>query len=302
MIRLPDCTPIASYDELTHDDWLALRRTGIGGSDAAACMGMSSYGSPLTVVMEKTGRYTPPDISDKEEVEVGNLLEAFIRREMVGQYIRKKLDIEVEVIDPTHMYRNNERPWQIINPDGFLIVDGRTAGLEIKTGSSYQLKHWGGRDGDLVPDEYGCQVQHYMAGTGLDEWWTFGLIGNVRVLRIMKRNEEFIQRLNAAEADLWEIVKLNDPLYFPLPGGTDGDMDALMQSRMYADETTMDLSAYTDDVNRYIDLKVEIDDRTEERERVKQKIIQAMDRARYAVTDYHRLTVADNGRLWIKYL
>jgi predicted phage-related endonuclease len=252
--------------------------------------------------MEKTGRYTPPDISDKEEVEVGNLLEAFIRREMVAPFIRKKLGIDVEVIDPTHMYRNNERPWQLINPDGFLIVEGRTVGLEIKTGSSYTMSNWGGRDGDEVPDPYGCQGQHYMAGTGLDEWWTFGLIGNVRVLRIMKRNEEFIQRLNAAEADLWEIVKLNDPLYFPLPGGTDGDMDALMQSRMYADETTMDLSAYTDDVNRYIDLKVEIDDRTEERERVKQKIIQAMDRARYAVTDYHRLTVADNGRLWIKYL
>jgi predicted phage-related endonuclease len=200
------------------------------------------------------------------------------------------------------MYRNNERPWQIINPDGFLIVDGRTAGLEIKTGSSYQLKHWGGRDGDLIPDEYGCQVQHYMAGTGLDEWWTFGLIGNVRVLRIMKRNDEFISRMNAAEADLWEIVKLNDPLYFPLPGGTDGDMDALMQARMYADESTMDLSAYTEDVNRYIDLKVKIDNCAKERERVKQKIIQAMDRARYAVTDYHRLIVADNGRLWIKYL
>ena len=85
-------------------------------------MGMSDYGSPLTVVMEKTGRYTPPDISDKEEVAVGNLLESFIRREMVAPYIKDKLGIDVVVIDPTHMYRNNDRPWQLINPDGFLRV------------------------------------------------------------------------------------------------------------------------------------------------------------------------------------
>jgi len=317
MINLPECTPIAAYADLSHEDWLALRRQGIGGSDAAACMGMSDYGSPLTVCMEKTGRYTPPDISDKEVIQVGNILESFIRREMVAPFVRDQFGIEVQVMDPTHMYRNIERPWQIINPDGFLNIcdraelslgaDGmkmepkaRTVGLEIKTGSSYQLKNWGGKDGDELPDPYYCQDQHYMAGTGLDEWWTFGLIGNIRVLRIVTRNDEFISRLNAAEADLWEIIQMNDPLYFPLPGGSDADYDALMQERAFSDDTTIDLSGYENDILRYIDLKVEIDDRTDEREKVKQKIIQAMGRSRYGVTDHHRVGLTESGRMSVK--
>jgi len=39
MIKLPACEPIGAYEDLTHEDWLQLRNTGIGGSDAGAVMG-----------------------------------------------------------------------------------------------------------------------------------------------------------------------------------------------------------------------------------------------------------------------
>ena len=37
-------------------DWLEVRKTGIGGSDAAAAVGLSPYKSQLELWMEKTGR------------------------------------------------------------------------------------------------------------------------------------------------------------------------------------------------------------------------------------------------------
>ena len=37
-------------------EWLAFRRTGIGGSDAAAILGLSSFTSNVEVWEEKTGR------------------------------------------------------------------------------------------------------------------------------------------------------------------------------------------------------------------------------------------------------
>ena len=38
---------IAKLENLTHEEWLELRRTGIGGSDCAAALGLSKWQSQL---------------------------------------------------------------------------------------------------------------------------------------------------------------------------------------------------------------------------------------------------------------
>ncbi|ORC37287.1 hypothetical protein B4O97_03600 [Marispirochaeta aestuarii] len=290
MIHLTDCEPIAAYSDITEEEWLSLRKTGIGGSDAGAIMGHSKYGSPLTVCLEKTGRYVPEDISEEEPVAVGNILEPIIRREIVGPYIREKLLVNVDVIDPTHTYRSIKYLWMIINPDGFLNIPGDTVGLEIKTGSSYRLKEWGGKDGDSLPDTYYDQVQHYMAGTGLNEWWVFGLIGNTRLLRIVPRNEGYIADLAEREREIWEAIQKNDPLYFPLPMGLDAETDALMQYGDPQGDETIDLSDMQGEIDRYLQLKIQIDDLTEERKRINQKIIMELKRSKYGETGKYKIT------------
>ena len=42
--------------ELSRDDWLAVRKHGIGSSDAAAAVGLNPYKSQLELWLEKTGR------------------------------------------------------------------------------------------------------------------------------------------------------------------------------------------------------------------------------------------------------
>ena len=47
----------------SEEEWLKLRHDGIGGSDAAAVMGISKYKSPLKVYKEKLG-FVHEDQSD----------------------------------------------------------------------------------------------------------------------------------------------------------------------------------------------------------------------------------------------
>lgn len=42
--------------DLPRDDWLTVRKQGIGSSDAATAVGLNPYKSQLELWMEKTGR------------------------------------------------------------------------------------------------------------------------------------------------------------------------------------------------------------------------------------------------------
>ncbi len=294
MIKLPACEPILEYEKSSHEDWLQLRNTGIGGSDAGGVMGMSQYSSLLSIWMDKTGRAISKDLSDNEAVQVGNILEPLIRDYILPEYLEEQ-GHSVEVIAPTHMYRSIENPFMIINVDGFLEVgelhtdvaddvptlDYKTVGLEIKTGNSYVLSQWGGKDGNEIPDSYYCQVQHYMAGTGLTKFWVFGLIGNNRLLRIVPRNNEFIARLVEAERSLWDKVVLNDVLFAPMPSGSDSDMDALFTLGSPQEDSTVDLSDLGTNLEMYLHHKEQIDLLETAREMLKQQILMAMGKSKY---------------------
>ena len=54
---------LADTKNLSHQEWLAVRNTGIGGSDAAAACGLNPYMSMLELWLIKTGRQNP-DLSD----------------------------------------------------------------------------------------------------------------------------------------------------------------------------------------------------------------------------------------------
>ena len=301
MIKLPACEPIGAYDSLSHEEWIQLRTSGIGGSDAGAIMGMSKYSSNLSIWMDKTGRSKPDDLSDNEAVQVGNILEPLIRDHILPEYLEEQ-GHSAEIIAPTHMYRSIENSFMIINVDGFLVipfetdeggyivVDDKLVGLEIKTGNSYVLSQWGGKDGNEIPDSYYCQVQHYMAGTGLDEFWVFGLIGNNRLLRIVPRNNDFIARLIEAERDLWEKVVLNDVLFAPMPSGSDSDMEALFTLGSPQVDSTVDLSEIDVDMVNYVYFGEQIGILEKAKEETKQKIIATLGISKYGEGVRHKAT------------
>ena len=50
---------------MSRDAWLEARSHSLGGSDAAAVMGLNPYKSPFALWAEKTGMVPEPDISGK---------------------------------------------------------------------------------------------------------------------------------------------------------------------------------------------------------------------------------------------
>ena len=65
--------PISKMDK---GEWLALRKTGIGGSDAGAVCGLNPYSSPMEVFYDKTG--SSVEELDGEAVRQGHDLEDYV--------------------------------------------------------------------------------------------------------------------------------------------------------------------------------------------------------------------------------
>ena len=61
-------------------EWLEHRKTGIGGSDAGAIMGVNKYVTPLDLYNDKLG-LVEKDLSDNQAVYFGNVLEDVVAQE-----------------------------------------------------------------------------------------------------------------------------------------------------------------------------------------------------------------------------
>jgi putative phage-type endonuclease len=184
----------------TRDEWLAARRSGIGGSDAAAVLGLSRWRSPLDVYLDKTGE--GGDTEDAPAMYWGRRLERVILEAYVEQ-TGLAVDAPVGVY---RMLRSSERPWQLYSPDG--MASDRL--IEIKTARTSE--GWGEPGTDEVPDDYAIQVQHGMAVTGLQRCDVAVLIGgsDFRVYTV-ERDDALIAHLIAAEAAFWARVERRDP-------------------------------------------------------------------------------------------
>lgn len=191
---------IAKTDQISHEDWLALRQKGIGGSDAAAVCGFNRYCSPLEVWLRKTGRKDAEP--DNEAMHFGRMLEPVIREEF-----SKRTGLKVQTCP--FMFASKEYPYMIANIDGVVTEkDGSKALLEIKTTNSFTTA----KDfDDGLPVEWYFQVQHYMAVTDLNKGYVAVLIGgNQFKYQVVERDEETIENIIALESHFWNEYVLKD--------------------------------------------------------------------------------------------
>lgn len=162
--------PGIDFIEYTSEaEWLAERTKGIGGSDAAAVLGMSKYNSPLKVYKAKVEGITK-DLSDNVYIKKGKDLEALIRNQYVIPYFAEK---GYAVRHPQHIFVSHKTPWLRANCDGIAVPDEITKQhytenivVEIKWVSEWGEANWYGDEYYGVPAEYYAQVQHYMVVTG----------------------------------------------------------------------------------------------------------------------------------------
>ncbi len=190
---------IAKTLDMPREQWLELRRQGIGGSDAAAILGLNPWKTAMDVWMEKTGEFPADDAQDNEKMYWGNMLEDIVAREFMtrtGLKVRRRNAI----------LAHKQYPFMIANVDRLVV--GQSAGLECKTAGYYSTNDWAMG----VPEYYIPQVQHYMAVTGYIAWYVAVLIGGqeFKYYRIT-RDDNFIRDTIEAEAEFWEMVEKRTP-------------------------------------------------------------------------------------------
>lgn len=271
---------LADAGALTREDWLALRRTGIGGSDAGAILGASPWASPLSVWADKRGIL--PERDESDAMAYGKHAEPMLRGWFAEEMAKV---VPVEVAEFPQILRSLLYPWAIANLDGVATVHGETCGLELKTADRSQARHW--REGEL-PDSYFWQVQHYMAVTGWPRFYVFALLGKRPLIRVVERNEPMIAELMQAERRLWEMVEANE---MPAPSGLDCDSELLSALYQGGGEEIVQLDDEIDElmeIHRSLGASIKCEER--ERDELAQRIKLTMGNAKVGQGATHKAT------------
>lgn len=133
-----DYQPLVLVDttDLPRDEWLAYRRKGVGGSDAAAVLGISPFMTARDLYYDKLGISAQSDEENWVAKEIGHLLEPLVanifeRRTGLKVYQRKV------------MFQHPQYPWMLADLDYLVdLPDGGTAILECKTTTSNSADNW----------------------------------------------------------------------------------------------------------------------------------------------------------------
>lgn len=257
-----------------HDEWLKFRSGYIGGSDAAAVVGLNPFVSTFSLWVEKTGQQPP--FEGNLATEVGAFLEEFVANkfcEQTGKKVRRE----------NATLTNTDYPWAAANLDRVIV--GEDAGLEIKTTSSLSLKKF--KNGDFPPQYY-VQICHYLAVTGKQKWYLACLIGNsdFRVFTI-ERDEEEIQALMAAEKSFWEDHVLTKTA--PPPDGEPPTDETLKALYPESNGQTMELFGRDKLIDRYFEIGDMLKQMELEQNEIKQIIQLDMGETEIGLTDNYKV-------------
>jgi putative phage-type endonuclease len=194
-------------NEPTRAGWLEDRSTGIGGSDAAAVCGMSSWKiTRLDIYIDKTGYLDGvPHWSGRDtetfDMRRGKLLEPVVLQmytDDTGRVVRT----------PEDPYVSREHPFVRANLDG-ITLDG-TIGIEAKTSRS--RRGWGEPWTAEIPVDYLFQVQHCMIAAGLDVFHVPVLFGDFEfAIYEVEADREFQDLMLEHEARFWAMVEARTP-------------------------------------------------------------------------------------------
>jgi putative phage-type endonuclease len=227
------------------EEWLQLRKGYIGGSDAGAVVGLNPYKGAYTLWAEKTGK--TPEFEGNLITEVGSYLEDLVAKlftRETGKVVRKK----------NRMIVNDQYPFACADVDRLVV--GEKALLEIKTTNSFPaMKKL--KNGEY-PEQWYCQMLHYLAVSGLQKAYLAVLIGcrDFKVFEL-ERDEAEIDALMDAEQRFWNFVKNNTP---PPADGLQSTSETLTALYPESNSENVNLYSYQTELARYMELSEQIKD------------------------------------------
>ena len=271
---------ITKVKTANHEEWKDLRSRYIGGSDAAAVVGLNSYSSPYSLWAEKTGRLSGFD--GNLATEVGTFLEEFVAQkfaEVTGKKVRRA----------NHSFFNSDYPWAIANIDREIV--GEDAGLEIKTTDSLNLKKF--KNGEY-PEHYYVQCVHYLAVTGCKKWYLAVLVlGEGFYYFEIERDEGEINALMESEEAFWKYVESKTP---PATDGMTSTTDTITILYPESNGETVNLLAYEADLKSYMTFSSLIKDIERQRDEVANRIKAFLGEAGRGESDNYKVSWSTTSR------
>ena len=203
---------VAAVKDLSREEWIELRRSGIGGSDAATVVGLNPYSSKLTLYADKKGIL--PEKEDTERMRLGRDLEDYVAQrfcEETGKKVKRS----------GYMWRHPTYEFIFANIDREVV--GEEAFLECKTTMNYERHDY---DSGEIPMNYYCQCMHYLGVTGCEKAYLAVLVfGKGFYWFEIQRDEDEINALIENEVEFWQVhVAQNIP---PVADGSESSMDTL---------------------------------------------------------------------------
>jgi putative phage-type endonuclease len=264
--------------DLPREEWLKLRKTGIGGSDAAAALGLNPYQSQLELWLDKTGRdagLAKPDPHDTSEpVYWGLLLEPIVAAAYTQQTGRRVRKVNA-------VLQHSAIPFMLANIDREITGVPGLQILECKTAGEFGARLW--RDG--VPEYVQLQVQHQLAVTGKRAADVAVLLcGQKLEVHRIERDDELIARLITLEAQFWQYVTSDTPP----PADGSGSADRALRHLYPGNAGTVDFVDNRHMSQTFADLvaiRAEIEMREQQEALLKQTVQQAMGDASRALFD-----------------
>lgn len=270
---------LVSTKKLERDEWLNIRKKGIGSSDAAAAVGLNPYKSQLELWMEKTGRDAElPQLDPSDDTSPafwGTILEP-----IVASHYTNKTGNRVRRINAVLQHPDPELSWMLANIDREVIGVEDVQILECKTAGINGSRLW--KEG--VPEYVQLQVMHQLAVTGKQAADVAVLLGgqHLEIYRI-ERNETMIAQLIELERQFWNYVETDTPP----PADGSASADTALRCLFPQDHgETVDFTVDEELTSAYETLKQvreTISEQEKQESALKQKIQQAMGDASRAV-------------------
>lgn len=261
---------------MSREEWLQLRKSGLGGSDAGAICGVNPYSSAMKVFQDKTSDQI--EEQDNEAIRIGHDLEDYVAQrfmEATGLKVRKS----------NFMYRSVEHPFMIADVDRLVV--GEDAGLECKTASAYNADKWA--DGN-IPLHYIMQCYHYMAVTGKRVWYIAAVIlGREFTYRKLEWDDELISWLTAVEEEFWNDYVVKGII--PPPDGSKACDEVIEQYFHTAKKASaVELVGFDEKLDRREEIIAFVKELQEEQKQIEQEIKLFMQDNERAQSEHYRVT------------
>ncbi|MFW2078629.1 YqaJ viral recombinase family protein [Acinetobacter sp.] len=287
--RLSSAKRLVNTKDMAYQDWLEVRKQGIGSSDAATACGLNPYMSMLELWLIKTGRQTQ-SIED-ESTGVAPLYWGKQLEPLVAEYYSMHTDNKVRRVNAVLQHHDPDKHFMLANLDYSVVGSEEVQILECKTAGEHGAKLW--RDG--VPLYVLCQVQHQLAVTGKQAAHVCVLLcGHETKIFKVTRSESVIEHIISAERYFWECVEKDTP---PSVDASESAAKAIQQLYPVHIPLTVEDLSQNETANlmfdKLIKLKEEIQHKQERFDELKHQIQMMM-------RDAERATFAHGSVVWKK--